>query len=78
MSCLIIKNDGIGDLILASGLIRSVGKLFNGNVDLVTCGNNREIAEGILPLRHRFYCSRDGMHFTTQTTATRTRKKNKD
>ncbi len=67
MSCLIIKNDGIGDLILASGLIRSVGELFEGKVDLVTCGGNREIADGIEPLRRRFYCSRDNIRFSAQT-----------
>lgn len=64
MSCLIIKNDGIGDLILSSGLISAIGKHFNGNVDLVTCSANREIAEGIEPLRKRYYVSRDGMHFS--------------
>jgi len=64
MSCLIIKNDGIGDLILSSGLIRSVGEHFKGNVDLVTCSDNQEIAEGIEPLRERFYVSRDGMRFS--------------
>jgi len=60
---LIIKNDGVGDLILASGLISSVGKIFDGNVDLLTCddGGNREIAEGIEPLRERFYVSLLGM-----------------
>jgi len=63
MSCLIIKNDGIGDLILASGLISAVGKHFDGNVDLVTCAANQEIAEGIEPLRNRYYVSRDGLRF---------------
>ena len=63
MSCLIIKNDGIGDLILASGLIRSIGKLFDGQVDLITCSNNREIAEGIEPLRKRYYISRNTIRF---------------
>lgn len=70
MSCLIIKNDGIGDLILASGLIRSVGRLFDGNVDLLTCSNNREIAEGIDSLRNRFYCSRDSIRINTSITKT--------
>lgn len=63
MSCLIIKNDGIGDLILSSGLISSVGKLFDGQVDLITCYNNREIAEGIQPLRKRYYISRNDLRF---------------
>ena len=65
MSCLIIKNDGIGDLILASGLISAVGKFFDGKVDLVTCTENRELAEGIEPLREVFYCSRDSMKLST-------------
>jgi len=63
MSCLIIKNDGIGDLILASGLISEVGRYFGGNVDLVTCSANQEIAEGIELLRKRFYVSRDDLRF---------------
>lgn len=66
MSCLIIKNDGIGDLVLASGLIAAIGKHFDGNVDLVTCSANQEIAEGIEPLRNRYYVSRDGIRFNTR------------
>ena len=66
MSCLIIKNDGIGDLILASGLIRALGVHFDGQVDLVTCAANHEVAEGIDPLRKRFYVSRDGLHFSSR------------
>lgn len=63
MSCLIIKNDGIGDLILASGVISTIGRHFGGNVDLLTCFANREIAEGITPLRDRLYVSRLGGKF---------------
>src|SRR5438105_14033226 len=63
-TCLVIKNDGIGDLILASGLIASLGARFDGNVDLVTCEENREVAEGIEPLRERFCVSRDSMRFS--------------
>jgi ADP-heptose:LPS heptosyltransferase len=66
MSCLIIKNDGIGDLILASGLIAAVGEHYNGKVDLVTCAANQEIAEGIVPLRNRYYVSRDGLRIDTK------------
>jgi ADP-heptose:LPS heptosyltransferase len=65
-SCLVIKNDGIGDLVLASGLIASLGQRFGGEVDLVTCEENREIAEGIEPLRERLYVSRDAMHFSAR------------
>ncbi len=63
MSCLIIKNDGIGDLILSSGLIRSIAEHFGGEADLLTCSNNAEIAEGISPLRHRYYVSRDSINY---------------
>jgi len=63
-SCLVIKNDGIGDLILASGLISALGEHFGGDIDLVTCSANREVAEGIEPLRRRFYVSRDDLHFS--------------
>jgi ADP-heptose:LPS heptosyltransferase len=65
-TCLVIKNDGIGDLVLASGLIGSISERFGGQVDLVTCEDNREIAEGIDPLRERLYVSRDSMHFSTR------------
>lgn len=60
MSTLIIKNDGIGDLILSSGIIGELAEKL-GSVDLVTCGQNREIAEMIPGLRHRFFVSRDGI-----------------
>ncbi len=63
MGCLIIKNDGIGDLIVASGVISAIGRHFGGNVDLLTCSENREIAEGITPLRDRLYVSRLGGKF---------------
>lgn len=63
MACLIIKNDGIGDLILASGVISELGEYFGGEVDLVTCLANREIAEGINPLRKRIYVSRADLRF---------------
>lgn len=63
MKCLIIKNDGIGDLICTSGIIQSIGHHFNGNVDLITCIENKEIAEGIEHLDKRLYVSRDGIHF---------------
>lgn len=63
MSCLIIKNDGIGDLVLSSGVISSIAKIFNGNLDLVTCEQNREIAENIEGVKNIFYVSRDGLKF---------------
>jgi ADP-heptose:LPS heptosyltransferase len=69
MSCLIIKNDGIGDLVLASGLIASLGEKFGGAVDLITCAANREVAEGIEPLRKRYYVSRDMLAFSARVWA---------
>ena len=64
MSCLVIKNDGIGDLILASGIISQLGEYFRGDLDLVTCEQNREIAEMIPNVRRVFYVSRDDLHFS--------------
>ena len=57
---LIIKNDGIGDLILAEGVIRGLTNTFK-NVDLITCATNKEIAEAIPSLNNVFYVSRDGI-----------------
>jgi len=60
-SCLVIKNDGIGDLILASGIIADLSKIFSGNLDLVTCLNNEEIAENLEGVRQCFYVTRDNI-----------------
>ncbi len=62
MACLIIKNDGIGDLVLASGLLADLVGHF-GEVDLITCQQNREIAASIPGLRHRLEVSRDAIRF---------------
>ena len=62
-SCLIIKNDGIGDLILSSGLIAEISKIFNGQLDLVTCEQNREIVEMMEGIREPLYISRDKLNF---------------
>jgi len=69
VSCLVIKNDGVGDLILASGIIRSLAGHFDGAVDLVTCATNQEVAEGIAGLRERFYVSRDEIRFRRRAAA---------
>ena len=61
--CLIIKNDGIGDLVLSSGIISEISKFFDGQLDLVTCGQNREIVEMMEGIRKSFYVSRDGPRF---------------
>ena len=62
MSCLTIKNDGLGDLILASGLIADLATHFGG-ADVATCEANREIAEGIPGLTRCLYVSRDKLWF---------------
>ena len=62
-NCIIIKNDGIGDLILASGIIADISKHFDNNVSLVTCTNNREIAENIYGVKKVFFISRDDLKF---------------
>lgn len=62
MSLLLIKNDGIGDLILSSGLIADLARE-RGPVDLVTCSANREIAENIPGLRRCLYVSRDAIQY---------------
>jgi len=63
MRCLIIKNDGIGDLVLASGIIAEISKHFNGNLDLITCEQNREIADMLIGVRRKYYVSRDDIQF---------------
>ena len=60
-SCLIIKNDGIGDLIACSGLIAGLGEHFGGRLDLMTCEQNRDVAEAMEGVRRIFYVSRDGL-----------------
>ena len=59
MSCLVIKNDGIGDLILFSGLLNSIASEFDWNVDLVTRKENVEIANLIPGVRNVFWAERD-------------------
>ena len=59
MSCLVIKNDGIGDLILFSGLLNSIASEFDGSVDLVTRKENAEIANLIPGIRNVFWAERD-------------------
>lgn len=61
MKILIIKNDGIGDLILASGIISLIGEKFSTQLDLITCASNKEIAPKIKNLNSIFYISRDSI-----------------
>lgn len=60
-SCLVIKNDGMGDLIVASGVISRLSEKFNGNLDLITCSDNRAVAELIPGIRRVLYISRDSI-----------------
>ena len=62
-TCLIIKNDGLGDLVLSSGLITEIANSFNGEVDLLTCKENGEIAENIEGVENIFYVSRDSLRY---------------
>ncbi len=61
--CLVIKNDGIGDLIACSGLISGLASHFGGSIDLITCEANREVAERIEGIKRVLYISRDGLRF---------------
>ena len=61
MKILIIKNDGIGDLILASGLISFIGKNITNQLDLLTCETNKDVAIKIENLNEIFYVSRDSI-----------------
>ncbi|MEM7352110.1 MAG: glycosyltransferase family 9 protein [Acidobacteriota bacterium] len=62
-SCLVLKNDGLGDLVSVSGLIGRLAREFDGRLDLVTCAQNREIAELIPGVRRTLYVSRDRLRF---------------
>jgi len=61
MKCIIIKNDGLGDLILSSGIINSLKNIFQ-TIDLVTCIDNKEITKKLDGINKVFYVSRDGMN----------------
>ncbi len=62
MASLLIKNDGIGDLILSSGLIADLAQRL-GPLDLVTCGANEEIARNLHGVRNCLFVSRDIIQF---------------
>lgn len=62
MSLLVIKNDGIGDLILVSGLVGDLAREF-GPVDLITCTANLEIARQIEGVGQILLVSRDDIRF---------------
>ena len=62
-SVLVVKNDGAGDLIISSGIITGLANQL-GPVDLVTCSQNREIAEGIEGVSKVHFVSRDSMRLS--------------
>lgn len=57
--CLVLKNDGLGDLVLASGLLADLAERYA--VELVTCRANAEVAEAIPGLHRIHYVSRNGL-----------------
>lgn len=57
--CLVLKNDGLGDLVLASGLLADLAERYD--VELVTCRVNAEVADAIPGLRRVHYISRNGL-----------------
>ncbi len=61
MKILIIKNDGIGDLILSSGLISYIAANIATSLDLITCNENKAIATHIEGVNEIFYVSRDSI-----------------
>ena len=69
MKGLVIKNDGVGDLVLASGLISDLSALFSDGLDLVTCEQNREVATAIPNVNKVFYVSRDELNITSESGA---------
>ena len=61
MKILIIKNDGIGDLILSSGIITFLAKNLCTKLDLLTCIQNKEIASYIEGINKFHFVSRDSI-----------------
>jgi ADP-heptose:LPS heptosyltransferase len=59
LNFIIIKNDGIGDIILFSGLLTSIATQNGVAVDLVTRKENAPIANRIPGLRKIFFAERD-------------------
>lgn len=61
MKILIIKNDGIGDLILSSGIITFLAKNLCTKLDLLTCIQNKEISSYIEGVNKFHFVSRDSI-----------------
>lgn len=66
---MIVKNDGIGDLIVASGVIAHIARLSPEPVDLLTCRENADIAKVIPGLRQVLICSRNALRLHQGATA---------
>ena len=58
MRCLIVKNDGIGDLILCSGIIRAISKQFE-KLDVLTCIENQGLRSFMPYVDDFYYVSRE-------------------
>lgn len=61
MKILIIKNDGIGDLIVSSGILTFLAKNVCTKLDLLTCIQNKEIASYIEGINKFYFISRDSI-----------------
>jgi len=57
--CLVIKNDGIGDLVLAIDQINHLSNCFEGKLDILCCEISKPIAERYLNVQKIFTVSRD-------------------
>ncbi len=64
--CLIIKNDGIGDLILASGIIKSLSQEYD-IVDILTCDVNETLKPLMPYVQNWFFVSREAATYNTKT-----------
>jgi ADP-heptose:LPS heptosyltransferase len=62
VTTLLIKNDGLGDLVLSSGLIADLAAALHP-LELITCSQNREVAEAIPGLVKIHYVSRDSLKY---------------
>lgn len=60
---LVIKNDGLGDLVLVSGLLAGLARHLDGPLDLVTCEDHRELAERIPGVRRVLGVTRHGLRY---------------
>ena len=66
LKVLIIKNDGIGDLICASGIIAEIAHHIGEGVDLATCKANADVANELPGVARTYLFSRDDMQIRHQ------------